>query len=277
MAILALENVFSNTWSRVLQRNGFRKPVNKFWDTAIKRVKEKYPDFIFMAEAYWDLEWNLQQMGFDYTYDKKLTDRLIHGHVMDIKQHLMAEYNYQSKSVRFIENHDEERAAAVLGKQKSMAAGLLISTIPGMHLYYDGQFEGKKVKLPVQLGRETDESIPKCFPAFYNKLLNITRTEIFKYGEWKLLDSLPSWGNNNTFENLLAWHYKYKNENRLVVINYSDVDSQCRIKLDVAGYHEHFLLIDLLHDTEYLRSSEEVYHTGLFIELKGWQSHIFSY
>lgn len=277
MAILALDNVFGNTWSRVLQKNGFQKPENKFWETAIKRVKEKYPDFIFIAEAYWDLEWELQQLGFDYTYDKKLTDRLIHGNVRDINLHLKAEPEYQNKSVRFIENHDEDRAANILGKQKSMAAAVIISTIPGMRFYYDGQFEGKRIKLPVQLGRDFEEPVRSCFPEFYNKLLNITKSEIFRLGEWKLLRTLPSWETNNTYQNLLAWQWKYKNECRLIVVNYSDVNSQCRIKLDVSGYHDHFLLVDLLHDNEYLRSSEEVYHSGLYIDLKGWQSHIFAY
>ena len=32
-----------------------------------------------MAEAYWDLEWALQQQGFDYCYDKRLYDRLVTG------------------------------------------------------------------------------------------------------------------------------------------------------------------------------------------------------
>jgi hypothetical protein len=35
------------------------------------RVRQRVPDFCFMAEVYWDLEWTLQQQGFDYTYDKQ--------------------------------------------------------------------------------------------------------------------------------------------------------------------------------------------------------------
>ena len=31
-----------------------------------------------MAEAYWDMEWTLQQQGFDLCYDKRLYDRLVH-------------------------------------------------------------------------------------------------------------------------------------------------------------------------------------------------------
>jgi hypothetical protein len=34
---------------------------------------------LFLAEAYWDLEWSLLQQGFDYCYDKRLFDRLVRG------------------------------------------------------------------------------------------------------------------------------------------------------------------------------------------------------
>ncbi len=65
-----------------------------------------------MAEVYWDLEWTLQQQGFDYTYDKRLYDRLRAGHARPVREHLHAELDYQVKLARFLENHDEPRAAA---------------------------------------------------------------------------------------------------------------------------------------------------------------------
>ena len=46
---------------------------------ATRRVRERFPGFCFMAEVYWDLEWTLQQQGFDYAYDKRLYDRLREG------------------------------------------------------------------------------------------------------------------------------------------------------------------------------------------------------
>ncbi|MGE5353175.1 MAG: glycosidase, partial [Acidobacteriota bacterium] len=244
---------------------------------AIEKVKERYPGFIFMAEAYWDLEWELQQLGFDYTYDKKLTDRILSGNVPEIKLHLMAEPDYQAKSVRFIENHDEERSYAVMGKHKAQAAAIIISTIQGMRFYFDGQFEGRRIKLPVQLGREQQEKTVECMVDFYNRLLGLTKAEIFQEGQWNLLDVLPAWGENETYKNILAWQWTMGEENRLVIVNFSEFHSQSRIKLDVRGYEDHFEITDLLHDMEYWRSAEEVFHTGLFIDLNPWQSHIFRY
>ena len=51
---------------------------------------ERVPDFCFMAEVYWDLEWTLQQQGFDYTYDKRLYDRLREGHARPVREHFCA-------------------------------------------------------------------------------------------------------------------------------------------------------------------------------------------
>ena len=277
MAMLALNNVFKNTWAGVLDKLGYSKPGTEFWSLAISIVKDINPEFIFLAEAYWDLEWDLQQLGFDFTYDKKLTDRIETGYVPDIKDHLFAEQSYQEKSIRFLENHDEKRSAAVLGNGKTIAAATLISTIQGMRFYYDGQFEGKKIKLPVQLGREPAEHKNYFIEDYYKILLPAVNTEIFKYGDWRMMEVLPAWDGDTTFYNILAWQWQYKDEIRLVVINFSDSHARARIKLDTRGYFEVFSLTDLLTDQKYVRSSGEVFNAGLYVELKNYQSHIFAF
>lgn len=277
MAMLSLNNVFKNTWIGAVTANGFNPPAKEFWSEAIAKVKAKRGDFLFIAEAYWDLEWQLQQLGFDYTYDKKLTDRLRFGNAASVRDHLRAEESYQKKSVRFIENHDETRARAALGKEREKAAAVIISTIQGMRFYHDGQFEGKKIKLPVQLGREPVEPVCEEIKNYYDKLFSITSGEIFKNGNWFMVEPEQSWEGNNTYHNLLAWLVVLNNDKRLVVVNYSDINSSCRIKLDVVGYPDEFVLKDLLDNQSYTRSAEEVFHTGLYVELRPWQSHIFEY
>lgn len=277
MAMLALNNVFQNTWGGVLNKCGFERPKTEFWKDAISKVKNERADFLFIAEVYWDLELELQLLGFDYTYDKKLTDRLKSAAPSEIGEYLLAEPEYQNKSLRFTENHDEERAVSTLGKEKSKAAAVIISTISGMHFYHDGQFEGKKIKLPVQLGREPEETANVVLKTFYNNLLSITSHEIFKHGKWELLKPLSSWENNSTFKNILAWEWIHHNERRIVVVNYSDTLSTCRLKLNLRGFQEEFIMNDLLNEQSYIRSAEEVYHTGLFIELKPYHSHIFAF
>jgi len=277
MAMLALNNVFKNTWGAVLNREGYEKPKQEFWKIAIEIVKDFRTDFIFIAEAYWELEWELQQMGFDFTYDKKLTDRLETGKVLSIKEHLTADPEYQNKSLRFIENHDEERSFSKFGREKAKAAAIIISTILGLRFYYDGQFEGKKTKLPVQLGREPEEPRNECISDFYDRLFDITNQNVFKLGEWDNIETFPSSNQNSSFNNMLAWTWRYLGEKRLIVINYSNCVSSCRLKLDLRDYPEELEFKDLLNDLTYNRSTTEINEKGLYIELKGFNSHIFVY
>ena len=74
MAMLMTNDVFARTWG---ERAG-PPPEEDFWPALIGRVKSAHPDLLFMAEAYWDMEWTLQQQGFDLCYDKRLYDRLVH-------------------------------------------------------------------------------------------------------------------------------------------------------------------------------------------------------
>jgi len=275
MAMLPLNNVFHNTWLGVLNRLNLKHPENEFWKEAIIQVKKKFPGFIFLGETYWDLEWNLQQLGFDFTYDKRLTDRLSSGDINSIKAHLYGNNNYQIKSVRFIENHDEERAVIKFGKEKSYAAAVIISTIKGIKLYYDGQFEGKRIKLPVQLGREPKEKISERVRKHYHTLLKITSEEIFKNGTWAMLEPIPAGVGNNNYSNFFAWLWKLNNDLRIVVINYSESTSQCRLKCKVEAHGDNIILQDLMTNEEYPRSVNDISENGLFVELKGYNSHIF--
>jgi len=275
MAMLELNNVFENTWLGVLNNQKYSKPAAEFWIEAINKVRDKNPDFIFLAEAYWDLEWRLQQLGFDFTYDKKLTDRLISKSVSDIKAHLYAEKTYQQKSTRFLENHDEIRAVEKFGIKESLAAAVLISTIEGMRFYFDGQFEGNHIKVPIQLGRKPEEKPNVMVEQFYRKILDITKENIFCVGEWLILNTLSAGGSNNSYENILAWQWKLGNDLRIVVINYSDYTSQCRLMFQVFSNKAEVVLTDLINDAEYIRAVDEINNPGLFVELKSYQSHIF--
>jgi hypothetical protein len=276
MAMLMLNNVFKNTWLGVLNKSGYKFPESEFWKEAIIKVKEKVGDFIFLAEAYWDLEWELQQAGFDFTYDKKLTDRLIANDVQEVKLHLNADLSYQVRSARFLENHDEQRAIANFGAQRSLVAAALISSIPGMKLYFDGQFEGKKIRLPVQLGREPVEKTLPIVKEYYDKILSILKNKVFIDGEFTKLETSPSAEDNDSYEDIFAFMWKLEKEMWIIVVNYSDKASQCRLIFDPETNQAKIELTDHLTGDRYIRKVDEINNPGLYIELKSYRSHIFS-
>ena len=120
-------------------------------------MKKSTPGFLFIAEAYWDLEWELQQQGFDFCYDKKLYDRLEHSNAESIRLHLCADLGFQQKLLRFIENHDEPRAAATFSRGKGAGGRSSNGHLPGARLFHEGQFEGRRVRPSVFLGRRPQD------------------------------------------------------------------------------------------------------------------------
>ena len=112
-----------------------------------------------MAEVYWDLEWTLQQQGFDYTYDKRLYDRLRDGHARPVREHFCAGLDYQNKMARFLENHDEPRAAAAFPPGMHEAAAVITFLSPGLRFFHQGQFEGRKKRISPHLCRGPCEPV----------------------------------------------------------------------------------------------------------------------
>ena len=201
---------------------------------------------------------------------------MISGDIRSIKEHLNAEISYQEKSVRFLENHDEDRALIKLGRERSIAAAVIAGTIPGIAFYFDGQCDGKKIKLPVQLGREPEEKQDEKIKEFYRNLFKITKSNIFKNGSWKLLETYPVADSDLSYENLLAWEWRLDEDLRIVVVNYNHSASRCRLKFNIQSISDDIVLTDLLNNVSYKRSVKEISDKGLFIELKSFNSHIFS-
>jgi len=273
MAMLVMNDIFQRTWGG---RAGTR-PEEEYWPKLISSVRRSQPGFLFMAEAYWDLEWELQQQGFDFCYDKKLYDRLEHGSADSVRLHLCADMAYQERLVRFIENHDEPRAAAAFSPEKERAVAVTTTTLPGAVLLHEGQFEGRKVRLPVFLGRRPDEPPDTGLQAFYHTLLNVIAEQGMRKGEWRLCNR-EGWPDNRSFLNLVAWCWHTGEGRHLVVVNLSPHRSQGLIRVpwtDLGG--NSWELHDLLSGKVYLRDGRELGETGLFADLEPWQFHLFAF
>ncbi len=276
MAMLINNSVFEKTWEKIKPGQN-EIPKTEFWEEAIQSIKIENPNFVFIGEAYWEKGYELQQFGFDFTYDKRFLERLIKGNVNDIKAHLWAEDEFQKRSLRFLENHDEQRVAKIFEIKKAKAAAVALTTSQGMKLIYDGQITGRKIKLPVQLRREPKEQTLEELKLFYQKLFSITKKNIFRYGKWEPVEPDPAWEGNTTHNNFLVWAWKHLDERILVVINFSDEISQCSLQIDTKDFENEFPLKDILNDVKYVRSAKEIDNIGLFVELQSFQSHIFYY
>ena len=155
-----------------------------------------------MAEVYWDMEWTLQQQGFDYTYDKRLYDRLREHHARPVREHLCADMDYQDKLARFLENHDEPRAAATFAPEVHAAAAVLTYLSPGLRFFHQGQFEGRRTRISPHLVRGPDEPVDGQLAQFYARLLPVLRRPMVRDGRWSLLECVPAWHDNRDFGQL---------------------------------------------------------------------------
>jgi hypothetical protein len=271
MAMLMTNEVFGRTWGG---RAG-PAPEADFWPTVIGRVKGAHPDFLFMAEAYWDMEWTLQHQGFDLCYDKRLYDRLVHEGAESIRGHLQADAAYQEGLIRFIENHDEPRAAATFDPAKARAAAVVMSTLRGARLYHDGQFEGRRTHIPVFLTRGPDEPEDEDLRAFYKRLLRTIADADLRNGEWQLCDC-TGWPDNDSYRRLAAWCWSSSNSRHVVVVNLSYGPAQARVhipwgdELRGAGW----ALSDRLSGESFERDGDELANEGLYVGLDPWSSYI---
>jgi hypothetical protein len=270
MAMLLMNDVFARTWGG---RVG-PPPATDYWPEVIGAVRREHPEFRFLAEAYWDLEWGLQQQGFDYCYDKRLYDRLEHAGAESVRLHLLAEMAYQERLVRFIENHDEPRAAATFTPEQSRAAAVTFATLPGARLFHEGQMDGRRVRLPVFLARRPVEPADAGLASFYSKLLRAISTPAFRDGSWRLLER-AGWPDNPTFESVVAWCWEDGGSRAVVVVNLSGAPAQAHVRLPWPGLAGHRLrLTDTISGEVYERDGGELGDPGLYVDLPAWGCHL---
>jgi hypothetical protein len=267
MAMLVLPDVFERTWGR-------RAPL--FWLETTARVRKRVPGFCFMAEVYWDLESAMHQQGFDYAYDKRLYDRLREGHAKPVREHLFAGLDYQNKLARFMENHDEPRAAATFEPPMHEAAAIATYLSPGLRFFHQGQFEGCRKRISPHLVRGPHEPTDEAVQRFYERLLAVLRYATVRDGEWRLLECVPAWDGNWTSDGFMAWSWQGGDGQRLLVaVNYAPSQGQCYVRLPSDVAPATVRLNDLMSEATYDRDGGEMVSKGLYLDLGPWSYHVF--
>jgi len=268
MAMLVLPDVFERTWGINCQL---------FWPEATRRVRNANIEFRFMAEVYWDLEWTLLQQGFDYTYDKRLYDRLKEGHAKPVREHFFAGLDFQGKMARFLENHDEPRVAADFPAGMHEAAAIITFLSPGLRFFHQGQFQGRRKRISPHLVRAPQEPVNLNLEQFYNKLLDILNRPLFRNGNWQLLECNPAWEGNWSNDNYISFLWQADGEEKmLVVVNYSHSQSQCYVKLPVPGIGAgSWIFNDFINGNVYERDGADLQANGLYLDEPAWKTYVF--
>jgi hypothetical protein len=190
MAMLLLPEIFCDVWKNFPAVGSHRTSAN-FWNRTIPHIRQLQPNAELIAEVYWDREESLQDAGFDYTYNKRVTDFLMRGQDAELADFLYERRPaYLRRSVHFLENHDEQRVAAILPFRRHKAAAALILFLPGMALLHDGQLEGRTHFSRIQMNKRIPEEVDRSIQAFYFDLLQKLQKTHVRRGKPELVRSL---------------------------------------------------------------------------------------
>src|SRR5690606_5917210 len=143
-------------------------------------------------ECYWNMEGELLEMGFDFCYDKRFYDLLNEANTDRMRQHFLTDSLWLERTARFLENHDELRAAQRLELQRHMVAAAMVAFGPGMRFWHMGQWEGRRKRIPVQIrtlppeprcgcpiSKPDKEVVCSCISEGYQRLLSLNQTRVF--------------------------------------------------------------------------------------------------
>ena len=217
-----------------------------FWTYAIAKVREQYPDIVFIGEVY-----NPQQYrqyiaaGYDYLYDKvgmydAMRDVICHRRSTeaitwawqqtdDIRQHMLY----------FLENHDEQRIASdyFAGDPKKAVPALIANVLMQQNpfMLYAGQEWGERGMDSEGFsgcdGRTTifdywalnghNDADSKALTAIYDKVLAIASKEK-AIGQGEMFDLMYM---NRQYQRQYAFLRRYKKEALLVAVNFDDTET----------------------------------------------------
>src|ERR1051326_1334523 len=278
MAMLLLDDIFARTWARF--------PVSvaeletEFWTEAISAVKKEFGDFVFLAEAYWGTEARLRKLGFDFTYDKTLYDKLVGRDIVGVQKYLLSlSRDDLTVSAHFLENHDEPRIASLLSLPEQRAAALVVLGLPGMRFLHEGQLVGLRRRVPVQLTRRAAEAVEPQVKTMYHQLLAALKVSAVGQGAFELLSPRAAWPGNPTAQNfvLLQWTVSAPDFD-LVVVNLAPHRSQCYVSLNLPNPPVlKWVMRDVLGIERFVRCELELQRQGLYLDVPAHGAQLFHF
>lgn len=276
MAMLVLSDVFKKTWGACVTDTSAPVP-GEFWDDVLAPVKRQHPDFIAIAECYWNMGQKLLSIGFDAVYDKTLYDRLIEGEPARVREHLHDAEEDQRLQVRFVENHDEPRMRTAFGSvEKALAAQAVTMTVPGVKLVHQDQEAAFKERVPVQINRfkpdPEDAAVRRATLDLWDFLKH---PALHDGGRWHLLNPHEAWPGSTVHPKILCWIWTRGQDFAFVAVNFSPEPASARIRLpESCLLGPAIRLKDWADGSIYERQSAELAGEGLYVGLAPWQYHL---
>jgi hypothetical protein len=121
------------------------------------------------------------------------------------------------------------------------------------------------------------EPVDEPFRRFYDQLLGALRDPTVRDGEWRLLECVPAWDGNGTWDGFICFGWRGPDGRRaLVTVNYASNQGQCYVRLpfdELRG--KSVRLRDRMSAAVYDRSGDDLLARGLYLDLPSFGHHIF--
>ena len=219
-------------WIREFDLDGFRcdvageVPVD-FWERARSEIEKIKPDIVMLAES---SKPDLLVKAFDLDYawplHSMLSEVLIGNApasaIRGVWEQERAKFPKGATHMTFSDNHDERRAIARFGERGALAASMLVFTLDGVPLLYNGMEVGDTTesgapalfeKLPIFWGIVERRS---QFPLFYRQIISLRRDHpALRYGE-------TEWVRNSDEQRVVSFLRRDATEEMLITINLSN-------------------------------------------------------
>ncbi|MBC7186973.1 MAG: alpha-amylase [Calditrichaeota bacterium] len=278
----------------------------EFWRQVVDRIAAEAPDTLLLAEAFWLMEgYFVRTLGMHRVYNSAFMNMLKNEENQKYRSVIKntIEFNPEilKRYVNFMNNPDEQTAVVQFGKgDKYFGVCVMMVTMPGLPMFGHGQVEGFAEKYGMEYRRAYWDEQPdldlvrrherEIFPLLRKRYL-FADVEHFVF-----YDFFSPEGQVN--ENVFAYSNRSHDERALVVYNNALAPARGWIRtstrfLDVKGSRqllqkslgeglalhagEEFYVIfrDHVSGMEYLRSSKRLWEQGLYVELAGYQYHVF--
>lgn len=281
----------------------------EFWREVVNRVAAEAPDTLLLAEAFWLMEgYFVRTLGMHRVYNSAfmnmLRDEKNQEYRLVIKNTLQFEPEILKRYVNFMNNPDERTAVDQFGKgDKYFGILAMMVTNPGLPMIGHGQVEGFTEKYGMEYRRAYYDETPdewlvkrherEIFPLIHKRYLFAEVTNFLLY------DFYTPEGYVN--EDVYAYSNAYGQEQALVLFHnrYAEVRGWIRISIpypvktgdsDERAFvqkslgeglrlsndpNAYVIYRDQISGLEYLRNCQELFNTGLYIELHAYEYHVF--
>ena len=275
----------------------------EFWREVVDRVAREVPDTLLLAEAFWLLEgYFVRTLGMHRVYNSAfmhmLRDEDNAKYRMAIKNTLGFDPQILKRYVNFMNNPDEKTAAEQYGDgDKYFGVATVLSTLPGLPMFGHGQIEGFREKYGMEFRKPKWDETPnegliaghdwKIFPILHRRYLFADVEQFFLYDLYT--------NEGYVDENVFAYSNVHEDERGLVIYHNRFADTKGWIKTSAAyldkgtgdlrqksladalglPFEGYVIFKDYITHLEYIRSCDELWQKGLYVELHAYQHHVF--